>query len=106
MPRKDGLETRDRAWTQPGAYIESLARRRTFRRARGEKPRTQPESPKLLLSTAPFLVLLALLAFVTIGIFVMAYPGSQPQPKPKQVAAKEQGVAQRGWLQEAEKEFH
>ena len=106
MPRKDGLDTRERAWTLPSAYLESLARRRTFRRSRGEKPRTQPESPRLLLSTAPFLVLLGLMAIVTIGIFVLAYPGSQPQPKPKQVAAKEKGVAQRGWLQEAEKEFH
>ena len=106
MPRKDGLETRVRAWTQPGAYIESLARRRSFRRSRGEKPRTQPESPRLLLSTAPFLVLLGLLAIVTIGIFLLAVPGTQPQPKAKQVAAKQQGVAEKGWLQEAEKEFH
>lgn len=106
MPRKDGLDTRERAWTLPSAYLESLARRRTFRRSHGEKPRTQPESPRALLSTAPYLVLMVLLAVVTIGIFVMAYPGSQPQPKPKQVAAKEKGVAQRGWLQEAEKEFH
>ena len=106
MPQKDGLDTRERAWTLPGAYMESLARRRTFRRSRGEKPRTQPESPRLLLSTAPFLVLLGLMAIVTIGIFVLAIPGIQPQPKPKQVAAKQQGVAQPGWLQEAEKEFH
>ena len=106
MPRKDGLETRVRAWTQPGAYIELLARRRSFRRARGEKPRTQPESPRLMLSTVPFLALLCLLAVLAIAIFVMAYPGSQPQPKPKQVAAKEKGVAARGWLREAEKEFH
>ena len=106
MPRKDGLETRERGWTQPGAYIESLARRRSFRRSRSEKPRTQPESPRLLLSTAPFLVLLGLLAFVAIGIFLLAIPGTQPQPKAKQVAAKQQGVAQKGWLQEAEKEFH
>jgi hypothetical protein len=106
MPRKDGLDTRVRAWTQPGAYFESLARRRTFRRSRNQKPRTQPESPRLLLSTVPFLVLLSLLAVVAIGIFAIAYPGSQPQPKPKQIAAKEKGVAPRGWLQEAEKEFH
>ena len=106
MPRKDGLDTRERTWTLPGAYLESLARRRTYRRSHGEKPRTQPESPRLLLSTVPFMVLLGLLAIVTIGIFVIAYPGNQPQPKPKQVAAKEKGVAQRGWLQEAEKEFH
>ena len=106
MPRKDGLETRVKAWTQPGAYIESLVRRRTFRHSRREKPRTQPESPRLMLSTVPFLILFALLAIVTIAIFVMAYPGSQPQPRPKQVAAKQQGVAQKGWLQEAEKEFH
>jgi hypothetical protein len=104
MPRKDGLETRARAWTEPAAYIESLARRRTFRRSRGEKPRTQPEPPRVLLSTAPFIALLALLAVVTIGIMVLAFPGSQPHSQPKQVA-REKGVAQRGWLHEAEKEF-
>jgi hypothetical protein len=82
-----------------------MARKRGFRRARAEKVRTQPESPRLLLSTVPFLLLSGLLAVLVVAIAVTAYPGSQPQPKPKEVAAKEQGVAERGWFQDAEREM-
>jgi hypothetical protein len=82
-----------------------MARKRGFRRARAEKVRTQPESPRLLLSTVPFLLLIGLLAVLVVAIAVTAYPGSQPQPKPKEVAAKEQGVAERGWFQDAEREM-
>ena len=95
-----------RAWTGPDAYISAMARKRGFRRARGEKPRTQPESPRALLSTAPFLALMVLLGILAVAIMVIAFPGNQPQPKPQQVAAKEQGRAERGWFQEAEKEMH
>jgi hypothetical protein len=37
---------------------------------------------------------------------VAAFPGTQPAATPPQPAQKEQGVAARGWFQEAEKEFH
>ena len=37
---------------------------------------------------------------------ILAFPGNQPQPRPKQPAAHEQGVAARGWFQEAQKEMH
>jgi hypothetical protein len=37
---------------------------------------------------------------------VLAFPGSQPLQPPPQVAQKERGVAPKGWLQEAQKEFH
>ena len=96
----------DGAWTQPDAYLGALARKRSFRRAREDKRRTQPESPRLLLSTLPFIALMALLAVLVIAIAVIAFPMSQPRPKAKQIAAKEQGVAQRGWFQEAQKQFH
>jgi hypothetical protein len=82
-----------------------MARKRSFRRAREEKGRTQPESPRLLLSTLPFLALMTLLAVLVIAIAIIAFPGSQPQRKPQQ-AAREQGLAQRGWFQEAQKQFH
>ena len=59
----------------------------------------------MLLSTLPFLTLLALLAVLAVAIMVLAFPGSQPPPKPHQVAAKEQGVAERGWFEEAEREM-
>jgi hypothetical protein len=96
----------DGAWTKPDAYMEALAFKRTFRRAREHRRRrTQPETPRLLLSTVPFLALLGLLAILAVGIMIAAFPGSQPQPKQK-IAVTEQGVAQRGWFQEAEKEMH
>lgn len=93
------------AWTRPDAYVEALAKRRTFRRARENKPRTQTDTPRMLLSTVPFLGLIMLLAILAIAIMVIAFPGSQPAPRP-QTAAKERGVAARGWFQEAQKQFH
>jgi hypothetical protein len=94
-----------RAWTRPDAYIGALARKRNFRRARRERPRTQPEKPHLLLSTLPFLALLALLGVLSIAIMILAFPGSQPIPAPKAAAQAEPGVAERGWFQEAQKEM-
>ena len=96
----------ERAWTRPEDYIGALARKRTFRRARERQQRTQPEAPQMLLSTLPFLALLLFLAVLGAAIIVTAIPGTHPQPRPKQAAAKEQGVAQRGWFQEAQKQFH
>ena len=97
---------RPERWTRPDEYIEALARKRTSRRAREPKLRTQPERPRLLLSTVPFLALLSLLAVLAVAIMVIAFPGSQPQLREPTPPAKEQGVAQRGWFQKAEREFH
>lgn len=93
-----------RNWTRPEDYIGAMARRRTARRQREPKPRTQPEAPRLLLSTLPFLALLAALGVLTVAIMVMAWPGSQPMPRAS-TTPREQGVAAKGWFQEAEKEF-
>ena len=60
----------------------------------------------MLLSTLPFLALLALLAVLAVAIMILAFPGNQPSPKPQQAAAREQGRAERGWFQEAQKQFH
>jgi hypothetical protein len=57
-----------------------------------------------LLSTLPFLALLAAMAVLTVAIMVIAWPGSQPVIQPR-AALHEQGVAARGWFQEAKKEF-
>lgn len=92
-------------WTRPDDYVVALARRRTERRKREPKrPRTQPEAPRFILSTLPFLVLMAAMLVISIGLFVAAWPAGHPQPQPRQVA-QEQGVAKKGWFQEAEKEF-
>jgi hypothetical protein len=99
------LPASPRAWTRPDTYLGAMARKRSFRRARGEPRRTQPESPRMLLSTIPFLALMALLAVLAVAIMILAFPGSQPRPRPQQIAAQERGVAQRGWFQEAQKEM-
>jgi len=92
-------------WVKPEAYLEALVRTRSFRRAHREKPRTQPESPRLLLSTLPFIALFALLAVLVVAIMIMAFPGNQPVSKPRPVS-HQQGVAPHGWFQEAQKEMH
>jgi hypothetical protein len=93
-----------RRWTRADDYIGALARRRTARRSRDGGPRTQPEAPRLLLSTIPFLALIAALAILAVAIMVVAWPGVQPQ-QTRRAVEREQGVAPKGWFQEAEKEF-
>ena len=95
-----------RPWTRAEDYLAGLAFRRRSRRPSGERIRTEPERPLALLSTVPFYAVIGLLAVLAVAIMIVAFPGAQPQQKPKQVAAREQGVAQRGWLQEAQKEMH
>lgn len=105
--KRDGLtESPAGRWTHPEDYLGAMARKRTFRRARRIGDRTEPESPRPFLSTVPFLVLIALLGVLTIGIVVAAFPGREiPNPAP-QLTQKEIGVAPKGWFQEAQKEFH
>jgi anti-sigma factor RsiW len=94
-----------RRWTRADEYVSALVRRRTTRLKREvTQGRTQPETPRLLLSTVPFLALIAALAILGVAIMITAWPGSRPQAThpPQQ---HEQGVAQKGWFQEAEKEF-
>lgn len=107
MSQKDRLAAPapEEAWTRPEDYLGAMARKRSFRKAHADKPRTQPEKPRLLLSTVPFLALIGLLAILAVAIMIVAFPGSQPAPKPKQAAQQEKGVAQRGWFQEAQKEM-
>jgi hypothetical protein len=93
-------------WINADDYVAALARKRTARRGREPKSRrTQPESPRFGLSTLPYVALIAALLVLTIAIAVAAFPGTQPPPK-AQFAAHEQGVAEKGWLQDAEREFH
>jgi len=94
-----------RRWTGPDAYVEALARRRTFRRSHREKERTEPESPRFSLSTLPFLALLVALGLLSVAIMFLAWPRSQPPAKPQRLA-REQGYAPKGWLEEAQKEMH
>jgi len=94
------------SWTRPDAYIGALARKRGYRRAREDKPRSQPVAPRPSLSTLPFAAILAVLAVLAVAIMFVAFPGRQPAPRPKLAEVQEQGVAAPGWFQEAQKQFH
>jgi hypothetical protein len=94
----------EHSWTRPEEYFEALARRRTERRKREPVVRTQPESPRLLLSTLPFIALIAALGLLAVAIMIAAWPG-RPERHPPPRQQHEQGVAPKGWYQKAEREF-
>ena len=95
-----------RKWTRPDDYVEGLVRRHNARRAERRRPRrTEPEAPRLLLSTVPFVALLAALGMLSVAIMIAAWPWSQPRPRPQQPVEHERGVAAKGWFQEAQKEM-
>jgi len=52
------------------------------------------------------MALIGLLGILAVAIMIVAFPGTQPLQKQRADAAKEQGVAQRGWFQEAQKDMH
>lgn len=106
MKRQGVTESPAGKWTHPEDYLRAMARKRGYRRARDERRRTEPEAPRLLLSTLPFLALIALLGVLAVAIMVAAYPGSQPGNYTAKPQQKEQGVAQRGWFEEAQRQFH
>jgi hypothetical protein len=92
-------------WTRAEVYLIALARRRSARRQRGPKPRTEPDEPRFVLSTLPFALLLAALGVLAVAIMVVAWPGSQPQPRPRAEPPRELGVAPPGWFERAKREF-
>lgn len=95
---RPGQSRRLRAWTRVDDYLVALARRRTERRRREPKPRTQPENPRAGLSTLPFLALILALAVLASAIVVTAWPGRErPPPKPRPASA-EPGTAPPGWF--------
>lgn len=95
-----------RAWTRIDDYLAPWFLRVRHRRASRLKPRTEPEEPRFLISTLPFLLLFAALGVLAIGIALIAFPGAQPERKPQPAPHHETGTAPKGWFQEAEKEFH
>lgn len=108
MKRQGLTESPDDRWTRPEDYLGAMARKRTFRRGRRMRDRTEPESPQLLLSTIPFLALISLLGVLAVAIMIAALPGSHPAPKPAAapVAREQLGVAPKGWFQKAQRDFH
>ena len=100
-----------RSWTRADDYLGALARKRTYRHRREPPPgkRTQPEAPRFMLSTLPFLLLFAGLAVMAIAIAVTAWPGQQPSEVKRQSEARETrevGTAPRGWFQDAQRRMH
>jgi hypothetical protein len=106
--KKDDVASRppSRSWVRPEDYVEALARRRTARRSRdrGVRPRTQPETPRLLLSTLPFVVLTVGLAVLTLAIAITAWPHTAAAPA-RAEGLQETGTASKGWFQDAQKDF-
>jgi hypothetical protein len=98
-------ESRGPRWTRADDYVAAMARKRSARRGRASKQAAEPEAPRSLLGTMPFLVLIALLGVMAVAIMVLAFPGSQPEHKPTPPGSHEIGTAGRGWFQEAQKQF-
>jgi hypothetical protein len=93
-----------RVWTRAEDYLGALSRRRAARKHREPGPRTEPEAPQFSLSTLPFLALIGALGGLALAIMISDFPGSHPQPRPRP-AARQQGIAEKGWFQEAQKDF-
>jgi hypothetical protein len=106
MKRHGVTESPAGRWTRPEEYLGAMARKRSFRRRFGRRDRTEPESARLLLSTVPFVALLSLLGVLAVAIMITAFPGSQPLVRAPEPPLREQGVAQKGWFEEAQREFH
>jgi hypothetical protein len=106
MKRQGLTESQPGKWTRAEDYLGAMVSKRTSRRGRRQADRTESESARMLLSTVPFLALLALLAVLAVSIMVVAFPGTQPQVKVPDPPPRQLGIAPKGWLQEAQREFH
>lgn len=94
----------DQRWTRIDDYLGGLTWRRKARRLRRLETRSEPEAPRLMLSTLPFAALIAVLGMLIVAFAIAAWPGSQRDFEP-QKAKQELGTAPRGWFEEAKKEM-
>ena len=92
-------------WTRPGDYVTALARKRTARKSRDPNPRHQHEASRFPVHMWPFVALMVMLAILVVATVFIAFPGNQPELKPRPPEKLEKGYAPKGWLQEAQKEF-
>lgn len=99
------VESRGERWTRAEDYVTAMARKRSARRNRASSDAKQPDAPRTLAGTVPFLVLIMLLGVLAAAVMVLAFPGNQPEHKPTPTAAHQLGTADRGWFQEAQKQF-
>jgi len=93
-------------WTRPGDYLTALARRRTARRSRAPNPENQHEATRFPVHMVPFVALMVVLAILVVATVLIAFPGNQPPPRAKSAEKAERGYAPKGWMQEAERDFH
>lgn len=107
MAEDEPLSRQDaRPWTRIDEYVVGLARLRSARRrSLAIKPRTQPENPRFMLTTLPFMALMGGLLVLAAAVIFSAWPGDDQPPSRPAVEAREQGVAPRGWFADAEREF-
>ena len=92
-------------WTRPDDYVAALARKRTARKSRDPNPKHQHEASRFPVHMWPFVALMIMLAILVVATILIAFPGNQPDLKPRAAEKPEKGYAPKGWLQEAEKEF-
>lgn len=105
--KKDGLAPPPpaRAWTRIDDYLVHMRRRDAASRRRTLlQPRTEPETPRFMLSTFPFVALIAVFAVMTIAMMIVAWPGKE-QPVGQRTRAHEIGTAPKGWFQEAQRDM-
>lgn len=106
--KKDGLAPPPaaREWTRIEDYLATMRRRDAGSRSKHRlKPRTEPERPRFMLSTFPFVALIAVFGIMTVVIMVMAWPGNERPAVHARPATHELGTAPRGWMQEARREM-
>jgi hypothetical protein len=99
-------ESRGPRWTRADDYVTAMARKRTARRNRAAAGSGEPDTPRSPFGPWPFLILIVLLGVLGVAIMILAFPGSQPQHQPTPPGKQELGVANRGWFQEAQRDFH
>jgi len=97
-------ESHGARWTRADDYVAALARKRSARRGRSARL-GEADPPRSLLGAVPFLALIVLLGVLAAAIMVLAFPGSQPQHQSGRPDTHELGVANRGWFQEAQRQF-
>lgn len=100
----DRTAPKQRGWLRVEDYFEALARRRTARHQREPaRRRTQPEDPRLLLSTLPFLALISALIVLVVGIAWLARPGREPIRQAPSAEQREPGTAPPGWIERSKR---
>lgn len=106
--KKDGLAPPPaaRAWTRIDDYLAHMRPRdAAARRRRRLQPRTEPETPRFMLSTFPFAALLVIFAVMTVVIMIAAWPGHERPAQAHAAAAHEVGTAAKGWFEEAKRDM-